>query len=148
MAIAIESVLFLLGGVLLAVVLWYAIGRPSRPQKPAGAPAVTLVRIPRRADGREETFLTVNDAVILSVSNEGVRLSEFADQLEQLEAIATRLAASLGVNVEFARASAIPPDAQAGVSMSDLPPISDEEIEEIATRFRAEASNRSENTGR
>src|SRR5512134_3959945 len=101
-AIAVESLVFLFGGILLAVLLWQVLGRP-KPAAPRGAPSVKLVRTPRTADGREETILTVNDRVILTVSNENVRLSEFADRLEQLEAVATRIAGGLGVAVEFTR---------------------------------------------
>jgi hypothetical protein len=108
---------------------------------------VTLVRIPRTADGREETYLTVNDKVILTVNNEGVRLSEFADQLEQLEAVATRLATSMGVSVEFARAGVRRPDEEAGIPMRDLPPVTDEQLEETAARSRPEDANRRQNAG-
>jgi len=101
-AIAVESLVFLFGGILLAVLLWQVLGRP-KPAAPQGAPSVKLVRTPRTADGREETILTVNDRVILTVNNENVRLSEFADRLEQLEAVATRIAGGLGVAVEFTR---------------------------------------------
>ena len=53
--------------------------------------------------GREETRLFVNDAPILTASNDGIRLAQYADEVEQLEAVAARLAQSLGVRVEFAR---------------------------------------------
>ena len=103
MAIAVESLVFLLGGIILTVLLWQVLGRP-KPTSPNGAPSVKLVRTPRTADGREETILTINDRAILTVNNEDVRFSEFADRLEQLEAVATRIAAALGVSVEFTRA--------------------------------------------
>jgi len=133
-AIAVESLVFLFGGILLAVLLWQVLGRP-KPVAPQGAPSVKLVRTPRTADGREETILTVNDRVILTVSNENVRLSEFADRLEQLEAVATRIAGGLGVAVEFTRTG--PQGAQdAGIPMTDLPLTTDAELEEADARFR------------
>jgi hypothetical protein len=133
-AIAVESLVFLFGGILLAVLLWQVLGRP-KPAAPQGAPSVKLVRTPRTADGREETILTVNDRVILTVNNENVRLSEFADRLEQLEAVATRIAGGLGVTVEFTRAG--PQAAQdAGIPMTDLPLTTDAELEEADARLR------------
>jgi len=143
LAIAIEPLLFILGGILLAVALVYILGRPSKPVQPPGAPSVKLVRIPRTADGREETYLTVNDTIILTVSNEEVRLSEFADQLEQLEAIATRLATSMGVSVEFARAPLRGrPDEEAGIPMRNLPTVTDEQLDELTGRTRPDDANR------
>jgi hypothetical protein len=124
---------------LLAVLLWQVLGRP-KPASPQGAPSVKLVRTPRTADGREETILTINDRVILTVNNTDVRFSEFADRLEQLEAVATRIAGALGVSVEFTRAG--PQAAQdAGIPMTDLPLIADAELDEADARLRRADSN-------
>jgi hypothetical protein len=138
-AIAIESIVFLIGGVLLAVLLWQVLGRPK--PAPQSALSVKLVRTPRTADGREETILTINDRVILTVNNEDMRLSEFADRLEQLEAVATRIAGALGVTVEFTRAG--PQTAQdAGIPMTDLPLTTEAELEEADARLRRSDSNK------
>ncbi len=135
--IAVESLLFLLAGLLLAVAVARAFGWKSRPDQAGSAPSVKLVRVPRTAEGREETLLTVNDRVILAAHNEGVRLSDFADQLEQLEAVATRMAAALGVSVEFARADAKKPYSEAGIPMGELPHLTDDEIEQAEARLRS-----------
>ena len=44
-----------------------------------------------------------------------------ADEVEQLEAVAARLAASLGVTVEFARVGARTPGGENGIPMRNLP---------------------------
>lgn len=140
MAIAVESLVFLLGGIILAVLLWQVLGRP-KPESPDGAPRVNLVRTPRTADGREETILTINDRAVLTVNNEDVRLSEFADRLEQLEAVATRIAAALGVSVEFTRVGPHTPQ-DAGIPISDLPLTTDADIEAADIRSQRPPSNR------
>ncbi len=136
MAIALESILFLLAGVLLAVLLYQVLGRGPKLTERQGPPAVRLVRIPRTLEGREETVLMVNDRAILSANNEGIRLSEFADQLEQLEAVATRLAAALGVAAEFDRRGSRPAHDAADIDMRTLPLTSEENLDEIETRLR------------
>lgn len=140
MAIAVESLVFLLGGIILAVLLWQVLGRP-KPESPDGAPRVKLVRTPRTADGREETILTINDRAVLTVNNEDVRLSEFADRLEQLEAVATRIAAALGVSVEFTRVGPQTPQ-DTGIPISDLPLTTDADIEAADIRSQRPPSNR------
>jgi hypothetical protein len=121
-AIAVELVFFL-----AAFAVRAAQQSAGETRRPLGAPSVNN-RTPRTADGREETILTVNDRVILTVNNENVRLSEFADRLEQLEAVATRIAGGLGVTVEFTRTG--PQAAQdAGIPMTDLPLTTDAELE-------------------
>lgn len=145
-AIAVETLLLILVILVLAGAAIYTLGRPAASR---GAPSVRLVRIPRTADGREETYLAVNDTIILTVSNDGVRLSDFADQLEQLEAVATRLAGALGVSVEFARgvpadsATRRRPAEEAGIPMGDLPISTPEQLDELEARLRAERTNRS-----
>ncbi len=140
MAIAVESLVFLLGGIILAVLLWQVLGRP-KPTPPDGAPTVRLVRTPRTAEGREETILTINDRAILTVNNEDLRFSEFADRLEQLEAVATRIAAALGVSVEFTRAGPQAPQ-DVGIPMADLPLTNDVDIESADARAQRSPSNR------
>jgi hypothetical protein len=142
--IAIESIVFMIGGILLAVLLWQVLGRP----KPASqsAPSVVLVRTPRTADGREETILTINDRVILTVNNEDMRLSEFADRLEQLEAVATRIAAALNVNVAFTRTAPLTPPA-AGVPMNELPLVTDADLDELEARLRRTDSSKGQGAG-
>lgn len=119
MVIAIESLLFLLAGIVLAVVLTRVFGRSASP--PSATGAVKLVRSPRTADGREETRLLINDTLILTASNDGVRPAAYADEVEQLEAVAARIAGALGVSVEFARINTGKPNEENGLSIRDLP---------------------------
>jgi hypothetical protein len=112
-----DSLVFLIVGMLLGLVLMRTFGKPGE-----GVPAsVKLVRTARTADGREETRLFVNDAAILTASNDGVRLAEYADEVEQLEALAARLATSLGVTVEFSRVGARTPGGENGIPVRNLP---------------------------
>jgi len=103
MAIAIESLLFLLGGVILAFVLVRAFGRSSDDARSRDGIHVRLERALNSSDGIEETRLVLNDQVILVASSAGVRLADYADEVEQLEAIATHIASALGVAVELQR---------------------------------------------
>jgi len=103
MAIAIESLLFLLGGIILALVLIKAFGRSGNEARARGAAQVRLERTMNSADGVEETRLLLNDQPILVASSAGVRLADYAAEVEQLEAIATHMASALGVTVEFTR---------------------------------------------
>lgn len=137
MGIAIESLLFLLAGVLLVLILTRAFARPTEAESSArAAPGVKLVRSARTAEGHEETRLLVNDKVILAANNDGVRLAEYASEVEQLEAVAARMAAALGVNVEFARVGVKRPDEENGILVRDLPRISDEDLGEPVRRPR------------
>jgi hypothetical protein len=122
----IELLGILLVGMLLVVVLTRAFSRPSQ-SSPSDA-SVKLVRTARTPDGREDTRLQVNDTVILTASNDGVRLGEYADEVEQLEAVAARLASSLGVTVEFTRVAPRTADADAGIPVRDLPPLEEEDL--------------------
>ena len=88
MPIVIESFVVLIVGMLLGMVLTRAFGKSADGAGPR--PAVKLVRTARTPDGREETRLLMNDTVILTASNDGVRLAEYADEVEQLEAVAAR----------------------------------------------------------
>lgn len=106
MAIAVESLLFLLGGVILALVLVRAFSRGAGnagSRAAAGAAQVKLERAMRLPEGVEETRLVLNDQTILVASSAGVRLADYADEVEQLETIATHIASALGVTVELAR---------------------------------------------
>jgi hypothetical protein len=139
--IAIESLVFLAAGVLLVVVLAWALGWGRMGRGAAHTPSVKLVRAPRNAQGREELLLTVNDRVILAANNEGMRLSDYAEHVEQLEALATRLAAALGTPVEFARSAARKPGEEPGIPIDDVSALTDEEIEQVEARQRAAASS-------
>jgi hypothetical protein len=130
-----DSIVFLILGLLLGVVLMRSFGKPG-----SAAPAsVRLVRTARTPDGREETRLYVNDAAILTATNDGIRLAQYADEVEQLEAVAARIAASLGVTVEFARVGARTPAGGSGISMRDLPAepaaTTDDEVETRRSRL-------------
>lgn len=103
MAIGIESLLFLLGGLILALVLVRAFGRSGNDARSRGAAQVRLERTMNSADGVEETRLLMNDQPILVASSAGVRLADYADEVEQLETIATRIASALNVTVELTR---------------------------------------------
>ncbi len=143
MVIAIESLLFLLAGIVLAVVLTRVFGR-SEPSPPSATAAVKLVRSPRTADGREETRLLINDKPILSASNDGVRLAAYADEVEQLEAVAARIAGALGVSVEFARVSTGKPNEENSIAMRDLPRV---ETDEAGEPERPRKMNQTQRTG-
>jgi hypothetical protein len=149
--IAIDAVVFIVAVLLLIVVLALVFGW-ARPGKTAPqAPSVKLVRAPRDAQGREELLLTVNERVILAASNEGLRLSDYADRVEQMEAVAARLAAALGTPVELARAGPRPgplgragagkPGDEVGIPINAIPPTSDEEVEQVEARRRATGSS-------
>ncbi len=133
MTAAIEAALFLLAGIALALVVTNMLGRNAPRPPAAGAAVVQLVRTARTADGREETRLTVNDQVIVAASNDGIRLAEYADEVEQLEAVAARLARALDGNVQFVRLSAGAEMAE-GIAMRTLPRTTDEEAEERSPR--------------
>jgi hypothetical protein len=116
--IAIESVLFLLAGIVLAVVLIQVFGRGGEAARNRGV--VRLVRATRATDGAEETRLTINDQPILTASSEGLRLADYADEVERLETIATRIASALGGRVELARIGPQKPELGEGVPVRGL----------------------------
>jgi hypothetical protein len=93
----------------------------GKPEVPASGARVKLIRTARTSEGREETRLVVNESVILTASNDGVRLAEYADEVEQLEAVAARLARSLSVSVEFTRVGPRLPGDENGVAMRTVP---------------------------
>ena len=80
-----------------------------------------LVRTAWTADGREETRLFVNDAAILTASNDGVRLAEYSDEVEQLEAVAAGLPRLPGRNSRVSRVSAAAPGGENGIPVRNLP---------------------------
>lgn len=140
MVIAIESLLFLLAGIVLAVVLTRVFARPVAGPSQPEAVSVKLVRSARTPDGREETRLLVNDKVILVAANDGIRLAEYADEVEQLEAVAARVAAAMHVQVQFARIGPKGPELDNGVAMRDLSGLTavDEASEEPSRMARRE----------
>jgi hypothetical protein len=141
--IAIETVVVLVVIALLVGVLALAFG--WRPGKGAPrAPSVKLVRTLRTAQGREELLLTVNERVILAADNEGVRLSDYAERVEQMEAVATRLGEALGAPVEFARAAPRKPGDETGIPIEQAPFATDEAVELIEARRRAAGSGAGE----
>lgn len=105
MTIAIESVLFLLAGIALAVILIQLFGKAGEASRTRPA-VVRLVRLMQATDGHEETRLTINGQVILTVSGQGLRLADYAEEVARLEALATRIASALGSSVELARVAA------------------------------------------
>jgi hypothetical protein len=142
MMIAIESLAFLVAGALIVGVLAWALGLGRAGKGAPRTPSVKLVRTARTPQGREELLLTVNERVILAADSQGVRLSDYAEQVEQMEAVATRLAAALGAPVEFARAAPRKPGDETGIPISQTPVVSDEEVEQIEARRRAEAADK------
>lgn len=121
MGIAIESLLFLLAGIVLAVILIQVFGRGAGPHRKDAA--IKLERRFRAPNNIEETRLLINDQAILAASSEGVRLADYADEVEQLELVATRIATALGVNVELTRlpGKGAPAEEEA-LSVRRLPP--------------------------
>jgi hypothetical protein len=106
MVLGIESLLFLLGGIVLAVILVQLFGRGAGSGRVRGAGEAAVVKLERQVrpqDSTEETRLLINDQPILTASSAGVRLADYADEVEQLEMVATRIASALNVNVELAR---------------------------------------------
>jgi hypothetical protein len=119
--IAIESILFLIGGVVLAVVLVQVFARPNDSTRRIPPPGVRLVRVLRSADRSEEIRLTLNDRVILTASSEGLRPSDYADEVERLEQVASRMAGALGVSIELARVEPGGAQLENGVPVKQLP---------------------------
>jgi hypothetical protein len=144
MMIAVETavvlvVIALLVGVVALVFGWGRMGKGS-----PRVPLVKLVRTVPTAQGREQLLLTVNERVILAADSEGMRLSDYAEQVEQMEAVATRLAAALGTPVEFSRAAPRKPGDEAGIPINQVSVATDEEIEQIEARRRAAGGGRAE----
>lgn len=132
----VELLLIVLVAVVLMVVLTQVFGRGKPSADQSDTPSVKLVRTARGVDGREETLLLVNERVILTANNDGVRLADYADEVEQLEAVAARLATALGVTVEFARVGGQKPGDEKGLAMRTMPRVTDDEIEMVESRRR------------
>lgn len=138
----VELLLIILVAGVLMTLLTQLFGRGGKSSGGGtGAPAVKLVRTVRGVDGREETLLLVNERAILTANNDGVRLSDYADEVEQLEAVAARMAAALGVTVEFARVGGQKPGDEKGLTMREVPRVSDEEIEIVEARRRLSSTD-------
>jgi hypothetical protein len=69
-------------------------------------PTVALVRVPAAAGGHEELQLRVNDQLIRRISDQGLRPAEYQAAAEELELLASSLAAALGVEVWLRRLDA------------------------------------------
>jgi hypothetical protein len=98
-----------LGLALLVILLVVGIFTGAVGGKWAGArptPSVAIVRVARARDGHEELRLHVNDQLIRRVSDQGLRPAEYQAQADELEALASSLAAALGVEVWLRRAEA------------------------------------------
>lgn len=132
---ALELLMILVAVIVLAVVLTQAQGR-GKARTEQNAETVKLVRTVRGVDGREETLLLVNERVILAANNDGLRLSDYADEVEQLEAVAARIAAALDVTVEFARVGGQRPDDEKGLAMRDMPRMTEETVDMVEARRR------------
>lgn len=133
----VELLVIVLVAVVLMAVLTQVFSRGAKPAEGgSSAASVKLERTARDADGREETLLLVNERVILAANNDGVRLSDYADNVEQLEAVAARLAAALGVTVAFTRVGGQKTGDEKGIFMRDLPRTTDEEVDTIEARRR------------
>ncbi|PKO23150.1 MAG: hypothetical protein CVU38_05515 [Chloroflexi bacterium HGW-Chloroflexi-1] len=122
--IAVESLLFLLGGIAIAIVLIQVFGRGgdgARSRTGRNAASVKLVRSVKLPENIEESRLVIDDQVILSASSAGLRPADYVDEIEQLETIATRIASALGVSLELARLDPKEALLEAGVPVRQLP---------------------------
>ncbi|MGQ9491583.1 MAG: hypothetical protein ACUVS6_12980 [Anaerolineae bacterium] len=122
-----ELLLIILSGTVVIVLLTRIFGRPAEGPVTSTVNTVTLVRSPRTADGREETRLLINDKLILTAANDGVRLAAYAEEVEQLEALAARIASALGVNVSFTRLPAKGAENAEGIAVRSLPRVEEAE---------------------
>lgn len=98
-----------LGLVVLAIALVAGIAMGAFPGKSAGAnqpPSVLLIRLAGYKDGHEEMHLRINAQLIQSISDQGLRPADYLAQAAELEKLAGRLAAALGVEVWLRRADA------------------------------------------
>jgi hypothetical protein len=96
-----------LGLVLLVIVLVVGIFTGALQGKAVSlrtSPSVAVVRLMGYKDGHEELCLRVNDQAIRSITDQGVRPAEYQSQAEELEKLASSLAAALGVEVWLRRA--------------------------------------------
>ncbi len=133
---AVELLVIILVAAGLMAILTQVFGRGKSSDEHSGTPSVKLVRTARGIDGREETLLMVNERVILTANNDGLRLADYADEVEQLEAVAARIAAALGVTVAFTRVGGQKPGDENSLLMREVPRVTDQEIEIVEARQR------------
>jgi hypothetical protein len=96
-----------LGLVLLVIVLVAGIATGAFGGKPGGprsAPSVAVVRLAGFKDGHEELQLRVNDRLIRRIGDQGLRPADYQQQAQEVEQLASSLAAALGVEVWLRRA--------------------------------------------
>jgi hypothetical protein len=120
MPIALDALVVLLFGGLIALLLWrvFAGGAPARQ---ADSPSVKLVRGGKNSAGREQTSLVINEQVILTATDDGLRLSDYTREVERLELVAAKIATALNTGVELSRAAGRPAEANNGIAIRDLP---------------------------
>ncbi len=133
-----EVSIIVLIAILLIVLLARAFSRPNEPS--AAAHTVTLVRSPRAADGREETRLLINDQLILTATNDGMRLAAYTEEVEQLEMLAARIASALGVSVSFTRLPGKGTENTEGIAVRSLPRVEEDEESEPGSPARPKRS--------
>ncbi len=107
--VAIEVValgLVILVILLVAGIVTGAVG--GRSPDARAAPTVALVRL-REANGHEELQLRVNDQIIRQINDQGMRPADYQAQVEEMETLASSLAAALGVEVWLRRAESRKP---------------------------------------
>lgn len=98
-----------LGLVLLVIVLVAGIAMGAFPGKGAAInrpPSILLIRLTGYKDGHDEMHLCINDQLIRRISDQGLRPADYLTQADELEKLAGRMAAALGVEVWLRRADA------------------------------------------
>jgi hypothetical protein len=96
-----------LGLVLLVIVLVVGIFTGAFGGKLGGArstPSVAVVRLAGFKDGHEELQLRVNDQLIRRISDQGLRPADYQAQVQEVEQLASSLAAALNIEVWLRRA--------------------------------------------
>ena len=96
-----------LGLVLLVIVLVVGIFTGAFGGKSSGTrstPSVAVVRLAGFKDGHEELQLRVNDQLIRRISDQGLRPADYQAQVQEVEQLASSLAAALNIEVWLRRA--------------------------------------------
>ena len=96
-----------LGLVLLVIVLVVGIATGAFGGKGSGTrstPSVAVVRLAGFKDGHEELQLRVNDQLIRRISDQGLRPADYQAQVQEVEQLASSLAAALNIEVWLRRA--------------------------------------------
>ena len=96
-----------LGLVLLVIVLVVGIFTGAFGGKSIGSrstPSVAVVRLAGFKDGHEELQLRVNDQLIRRISDLGLRPADYQAQVQEVEQLASSLAAALNIEVWLRRA--------------------------------------------